>query len=186
MSEVLLGPASEALPRYGPAAQLRLEALDLTPCHAPAQHDFERERSQLLSGVGFRGVEWYIPYLYSQPATLLDYLPTNGLLLVDDGAELTATLSDLQAQAEQLARDLTNAGELPHGALRPYAAVDDLRLRLQARQPVLLGFGDLMGRPVAQGTDLAHAFLPAPHFGSKVRCGWKRPKPGARPVSARC
>ncbi|MBK7204290.1 transcription-repair coupling factor [Candidatus Amarolinea dominans] len=169
VSEVLLGPASEALPRYGPAAQLRLEALDLTPCHAPAQHDFERERSQLLSGVGFRGVEWYIPYLYSQPATLLDYLPTNGLLLVDDGAELTATLSDLQAQAEQLARDLTNAGELPHGALRPYAAVDDLRLRLQARQPVLLGFGDLMGRPVAQGTDLAHAFLPAPHFGSKVR-----------------
>ena len=169
VSEVLLGPASEALPRYGPAARTRLDALDLTPCHAPAQHDFERERDQLLSGAGFRGVEWYIPCLYSQPATLLDYLPTNGLILVDDAAELTATLSDLQAQAEQLALDLSHAGELPHGVPRPYAPVDDLRVRLQALHPVLLGFGDLMGRPVAQGDDLARAFLPAPHFGSKVR-----------------
>ncbi len=169
VSEALLGPASEALPRYGPASQARLEALDLTPCHAPAQHDFEQERAQLLSGVGFRGVEWYIASLYSQPATLLDYLPPNGLLLVDDAAELTATLSDLQAQAEQLALDLTNAGELPRGAPRPYATVDDLRQRLTALNPVLLGFGDLMGRPVAHEDDLARAFLPAPHFGSKVR-----------------
>ena len=169
VAEVLLGPASEALPRYGPSAQSRLGALDLSPCHAPAQNDFERERSQLLEGAGFRGVEWYIPYLYSQPATLLDYLPGNGLLLVDDGAELTATLSDLQAQAEQLAHDLTNAGELPRGALRPYAPVDALRTRLQAQRPVLFGFGDLMGRPVSQTSDVGRIFLPAPHFGSKVR-----------------
>ncbi len=169
VQEVLLGPASEALPRHGPVARAHLESLDLSRCHAPAQHDFETEMAQLLEGTGFRGVEWYLPYLYSQPATLLDYLPTPGLLLIDDGAELLATLADLQGQAEQLQRDVTAAGELPGGARRPYALQPDLRQRLSTLAPILLGYGDLMGRPGGQAEGLARSFLPAPHFGSRVR-----------------
>ncbi len=169
VQEALLGPAAEALPRLGPTAQPRLAGLDLTPCHAPAQHDFENEIGQLLEGTGFRGVEWYIPYLYSQPATLLDYLASPGLLLVDDGAELLATLADLQGQAEQLQRDVSAAGELPGGARRPYALQPDLRQQLSALNPILLGYGDLMGRPAPQATAVARSFLSAPHFGSRVR-----------------
>lgn len=169
VQEVLVGPASEALPRHGPAVRAHLEQLDFSVCHAPAQHDFETEIDQLVEGTGFRGVEWYLPYLYSQPATLLDYLPTPGLLLIDDGAELLATLADLQGQAEQLQRDVTAAGELPAGARRPYALQPDLRQRLSTLAPVLLGYGDLMGRPTSQAGALARSFLPAPHFGSRVR-----------------
>lgn len=169
VQEVLLGPASEALPRHGPAAGPHLENLDLSRCHAPAQHDYETEIAQLLESTGFRGVEWYIPYLYSQPATLLDYLPAPGLLLIDDGAELLATLADLQGQAEQLQRDVTAAGELPGGARRPYAMQPDLRQLLGTLNPILLGYGDLMGRPAGQAGALARSFLPAPHFGSRVR-----------------
>lgn len=169
VQEVLLGPASEALPRHGPTARTLLESLDLSLCHAPAQHDFEYEISQLLEGTGFRGMEWYIPYLYSQPATLLDYLPTPGTLLIDDGAEFLATLADLQGQAEQLQRDVTAAGELPGGAHRPYALQPNLRQQLDTLNPVLLGYGDLMGRPASQTGALARSFLPAPHFGSRVR-----------------
>ncbi len=169
VTEVLLGPASEALPRLGAMAQAQLQALDLTPCHAPAQNDYERERQQLLSGTGFRGVEWYISSLYSQPALLLDYLPANGLLLIDDAAELTATLAELEGQAERLAIDLTNAGELPRNVPRPYISVDELRQRLAKLDPVILGFGDLMGRAASQSSDIGRAFLPAPHFGGQMR-----------------
>ena len=90
-----------------------LQALDLSTCHPPARVEFEREIEQLAEGSGFRNLEWYIPYLYSQPASILDYLPGNGYLFLDDAAEIMATLADLTGQAEQVARDLAAAGDIP-------------------------------------------------------------------------
>ena len=80
-------------------------------CHPPARVEFEREIEALRNGSGFRNLEWYIPYLYSQPGTLADYLPAqNAWLIVEDAGELLASLADLEGQAEQLGRDLKAAG----------------------------------------------------------------------------
>ena len=75
IQETLVGPASEALPRLGERAGERLARLDLACCHPPARVEFEREIEALRNGSGFRNLEWYLPYLYSQPGTLADYLP---------------------------------------------------------------------------------------------------------------
>lgn len=169
IEEALIGPASEALPKRGPQALPRLESLDCSPCHPPARNDFEREREQLARGEGFRGIEWYLPYLYSQPATLLDYLPPTGLILVDDGADLAVTVSDLTGQAERLRYDLLAAGDLPEGALVPYLNWPELREQLEARPALILGYGELSGRPTPLVSTLAKAFLPGPRYGGQVR-----------------
>ncbi|MCU0502756.1 MAG: hypothetical protein MUC51_13515, partial [Anaerolineae bacterium] len=169
VEQAQIGPASEALPRLGERVHDRLHSLDLTPCHPPARIEYEREIEQLVQGSGFRNLEWWLPYLYSQPASLLDYLPASGLLLIDDAAELLAALADLGGQADQLLRDLTIAGDLPAGVLPPYFAMTTLRQAAVDRSPLLLGNSTMDGWAASVDSPLARAFLAGPRFGGQVR-----------------
>jgi transcription-repair coupling factor (superfamily II helicase) len=169
LAEVLVGPASEAMPRYGAGSQERLDALDRSTLHPPARHELEEQRRQLLEGTGFRGQEWYIPYLYSQPASLLDYLPPDALVVVDDGAELMVLATELEAQASQTQRDLITGGDLPANPLPPHFTWPEIKERLLARGPLLLGPGDLDGRLAPASAPLARHFAPGPRFGGQVK-----------------
>ncbi len=169
IEQAQVGPASEALPRLGERVRDRLAGLDLSPCHPPARIEYEREIEQLIEGSGFRNLEWWAPYLYSQPATLLDYLPPSGLLLIDDAAETMATLSDLAGQAEQLQRDLAGAGDLPAGVQPPYFAPAILRQAIAGRSPLLLGGMMLDGWAATVDSPLARAFVASQRFGGQVR-----------------
>lgn len=169
LREVLVGPASEAMPRYGAASQELLEALDRSSLHPPARFELDEQRRQLLDGTGFRGQEWYIPYLYSQPASLLDYLPPDALVLVDDGADLMVLAMELEAQAGQTQRDLITGGDLPTNPLAPHFVWQELKAPLLARGPLLLGYGDLEGRNAPAGSPLARHFMPGPRFGGQVK-----------------
>ncbi len=169
LREVLVGPASEAMPRYGAASQEQLDALDRSSLHPPARFELDEQRRQLLEGTGFRGQEWYIPYLYSQPASLLDYLPADALVLVDDGAELMVLATELEAQAGQTRRDLITGGDLPTNPLPPHFTWQELKEPLLARGPLLLGYGDLEGRSAPAGSPLARHFVPGPRFGGQVK-----------------
>jgi len=169
LAEALVGPASEAMPRYGASAQERLDALDKSPLHPPARHELDEQRRQLLEGAGFRGQEWYIPYLYSQPASLLDFLPADALVVVDDGAELMILATELEAQAGQTQRDLITGGDLPANPLPPHFTWQQLKEPLLARGPLLLGHGDLEGRAAPAGSPLARHFMPGPRFGGQVK-----------------
>jgi transcription-repair coupling factor (superfamily II helicase) len=180
-----IGPASEALPKLGERMAERLQGLDLTLCHPPARVEYDRELAQLLAGTGCRNLEWYIPYLYSQPACLLDYLAETwsapqggGWLLLDDAAEIIASLTDLESQAEQLAKDLTAAGDLPAGLGIPYFDVDTMRERFAPasdktageRHPILiLGTSTLSGWTSSAVTELETLFTAGPRFGGQVR-----------------
>ncbi|HEY63637.1 MAG TPA: transcription-repair coupling factor [Caldilineae bacterium] len=166
---VLIGPATEALPRFGSKARDRLSELDLEPCHPPARMEYEKEIDQLLAGTGFRGIEWYLPYLYSQPASILHHLPGDALLILDDAAEIASTVADLEGQAEQLREDLFRTGELPANVRRPYFRWEELLPLIEERSPLVLGYGGLDGRPVARSSPLARAFAPGPRYGGRVR-----------------
>ena len=78
VSSFTLVPASEALPKHGPLAARRAAQLDLLACHESAAADFEGDLEALEEGQHCKGIEFYIPYLYSQPGNLIDFLPTQG------------------------------------------------------------------------------------------------------------
>jgi transcription-repair coupling factor (superfamily II helicase) len=169
ISQAQIGPASEALPKLGERVAERLRGLDLAPCHPPARVEYEREIAALLIGSGFRNLEWWLPYLYSQPAHLLDYLPASGLLLVDDAAELFAAMGDLEGQAGQLLHDLNIAGDLPAAVASPYVTTAALRQAITAAKPLLLGATTLDGWPASVETHLARTFAAGQRFGGQVR-----------------
>ena len=124
-----------------------------------------------MSGSGFRNLEWYIPYLYSQPGCLIDYLPAaaNPWLIVEDAGELMAALSDLEGQAEQLARDLHAAGDVPAVLARPYLAAEVLRERLRPTRPCSWATAHSAGSRHKQTDPLADAFSAGPRYGGQMR-----------------
>jgi transcription-repair coupling factor (superfamily II helicase) len=85
-------------------------------------------------------LEFYVPYLYPRSGVLMDYLPSEGLLLVDDWVELEATIEELEAQAIKLREDLAEAGDLPRGLNVPYFTWQQLEPVLMSRRTLVLGY----------------------------------------------
>ena len=123
----------------------------------------------LHNGESFRGIEWYLPYFYDAPASLLDYMPDGSVLIIDDGADLVQTLQELEEQAINLRVELERSGELPSGFGTSFFSAEELKQALTDRQPLVLGYGQLDGTTSNETTDLARSFAPGPRFGGKTK-----------------
>ncbi len=163
VSSFTLVPASEALPQHGPLAAQRAAQLDPSACHESAAAEFEANLEALREGQHFKGLEFYIPHLYSQPGNLIDFLPTEGLLVVDDLTELEAAMADLEASALELQKTLLEAGELPNGLPIPYFTWDELQDALLDRHPLVLGYDGGEEQPLSQ------LFTPGPRYGGRLK-----------------
>ncbi|MBK8046852.1 MAG: hypothetical protein IPK16_06830 [Anaerolineales bacterium] len=191
VDSVEIGPGSEVLSKYGPMIleRLRVHGEHLmapenfaageaggqdSPLHDPhlllaLREELRNEVEKLHASHSFHGIEWYMPYAYEPASTLLDHLPPEATVVVDDGLDLTATLQELELQAESLRIELERTGELPRNFGRSFVAPDDLRSRLLQRKPLLLGLGDLAGKATSVNTPLARTFAPGPRFGGKTK-----------------
>ena len=170
LDAIQLIPAREALPKFGPAAAERFEQLDRSACHSAARNEYERDLDLLRQSAVFHHLEFYIPYLYAQPASLLDYLPDDGLLIIDDWAQLTAKALELDAQALDLRRDMTDAGELPPGAVSSHFSWEAETNGMAAilERAVALVLGD--APPFAPQADrFREIFGAAPRYGGQLK-----------------
>ncbi len=196
VNSVEIGPGGEALSKYGPAILTRL-GIQGTTLNAPEnlsggadasplqdsnlilaiREELRLEVERLSQGQSFHGIEWYLPYVYDKPASLLDYAldetrdgaQGGATLVIDDAAELMATVADLEAQAESQREELERGGELPRHFAPNYFGVEELRQHLLDAAPLLLGFGDLYGKSAAANTELARSFVPGPRYGGKTK-----------------
>jgi transcription-repair coupling factor (superfamily II helicase) len=112
-------PAREA---FLGGAQLTdgIDHLDLTSCHPEAAREFEEDLDALRAGDILDNSEFYLPYLYEEAGTLLDYLDSTALVVLEDPLGLEATVSNLQIQNVGLRHDLIQKGELPKGVQPPH------------------------------------------------------------------
>ncbi len=192
VDSVEIGPGSEVLSKYGPTILERLNVrgerlmapeniapagVDAQPdsplhdarLHLTLREDLRLEVEHLHDSQSFHGIEWYLPYCYAQPASLLDHISADGLILIDEPLDLFATLHELDLQAEGLRIELERSGELPRNFQRSYFTQQELRQALAARLPAILGYGDLAGKSAGANTPLARCFAPAPRFGGKSK-----------------
>ena len=132
-------PAHEVLTRIAPSAADEVRGIDFSPCHPVAQTGFEQDVVRLSSAESFRGIEFYLPFFYLEPASPLDYLPSDGLLVVEDSAELVAVLGDVEQQAIELEEDLQRQGELPAAWPRSYFTRTELITAVRHRPHLALG-----------------------------------------------
>lgn len=97
----IIGPAREALPARGPEAVKDLELLDSKILHHDAEERWQHDLELLRKRRSFEDIAFYLPYLHSQ-ATVLDYLPRNGLLIIDNPANVQHYILDLDLQVQDL------------------------------------------------------------------------------------
>ena len=158
-------PAREALPDLGPMAVRRLAGVDDSPMHPPARAEYRADLVALEERRPFKGIEFYIPYLYSHPGMLLDYC-RDGLLIVDDLEGFRDALLALEEQARELHRSLLESGEIPANLRRPYLTWDELAPAVERCRPLLLGYGSDVEDEAGFGMSL---FAPGPRYGGQLR-----------------
>ncbi|MDW8068023.1 MAG: transcription-repair coupling factor [Anaerolineae bacterium] len=166
LEEVTVVPAREALPRHGPRIVAQAESLQnwLSASHPPEiAEELAAHREALAAGVPFPGLEFYLPLFYTHPATLLDYLPPDGILAVDEPAECWDAWAELEEEAVGLRRTAEEEGLLPPDYPIPYLTWDDWQERLTDRPHLVLGHGE----EEVTG-DLAACFHPAPRYGGNL------------------
>jgi transcription-repair coupling factor (superfamily II helicase) len=171
-AEFTVIPAAEALPRFGPNAAERLAALEVSNLHAPAAAEYRSDCESLSTASWFKGIEFYLPYLYSHQASLLDHLPLDALLVLDDLVDLEGTVEDLEAQAVSLRRDLIAAGEISPDFTLPYHTWDKLRDQMADHPPLVLGYDEWSktSDDEAAGPDsLRDAFRPGPRYAGQLK-----------------
>jgi transcription-repair coupling factor (superfamily II helicase) len=155
-------PASEALPGRGPEVVKAVQSWDLSTCHPIAASTFKQDQEALAEGQRFKSIEFYLQYFYANPASLVNHLPENGWLVVENWAEIQATAQSLEFQAEDVRGDLEARRELPPNVARPYFSWNDLRDQMQSRRRLLLDYA-------SPGDSLRLPFVPGPRYGGQLR-----------------
>ena len=139
LEQVPITPATELLPKNGPLAAEKIKTWDTSHLPDDLEAQFEKDRKGLIGGVPFRGIEFYLPLLHSDAAALLDYLPRNAVIVLDDGDEITDMWSELEEQAIDLRRSAEEDGTLPPNFPLPYLTWDEWREKMAGRSIISLG-----------------------------------------------
>lgn len=130
-------PAREML--LPPKDQLEriLTDLDLSHCSNQARDLMYEDIDLLLNGQWRDGLQYYASILNNY--TLLDYLPQQALIVLDNPDSITNELEDLDSQANGLRQGQIERGELPRNFPIPYFGWPEIEEKLlQYKQQILL------------------------------------------------
>jgi len=167
---VFIGPAREALPQRGPAAAAALEALDAIGLDNDARARWQRDLEALQAGQSFDDIAFYLPYLHA-PASLLDYLPANGIVVLEESDRVFRAAEEGATQGDEVRDRLERDGEIPPG-LRP-ALLTWPELAPQLEQRAELRFAGLLedeaGGRDARDAAFAADLVAANSYGGRVR-----------------
>lgn len=165
VDQVFVPPAREALPVHTPALADHLH--DWFENLPPASEDVispQEDLKALATGTGFPYIEYYLPYLYRVPVSLLDYAAQDALIVIEDWDELAATITDIETSAVETRAEREADGYLPPNYPRPYLGWNDLHDALDDRYTVHLG-----GSPVDQAQTLRSIFGAESRFGGQLK-----------------
>ena len=113
-------------------------------------------------GSAFTYLEHYLPYVYPNPVSLLDYAPDDALIVVEDWDELEDTVTNLSEQAEQTRAEHVNAQQLAPDHPQPYLDWTALQESLAERNVLRLGLSE-------SDINLSETFTPGGRFGGQLR-----------------
>ena len=149
--EILLAPEriAAAEPAIRAALEAQLQVVSHEPIRLPGEDGnpedllspaerlsakISNELELLGQGAYFNGVEYYLPYLHPEGATLLDYLPSDAAVILDEPDHIAHAFHRFQEGLAQLETSRLNRGALLPAAHPLYLPLAD-GLRQLARLP---------------------------------------------------
>jgi len=141
IASCVIGPAREALPLRGPQAAQELAQLHSSMLHHDAEERWNRDLEELRHQRSFDDITFYLPYLHAQ-ASVLDYLPSSGLVILNNPEGIQNHIAELDAQAKEMKERFERDRENPPHLRDANITWNDLEPRLQQRRQ--LRFADIL------------------------------------------
>ncbi len=113
--------------------------------------------------------EFDLPVLHASPASLLEYLPRNALVVIDNLLALEDLILEIEEQAVSLRRDSIQEGTLPADFPVPYLSWSELQDSLTRHQVLELGMGAITDALDEETHSPGELFLPGPRFGGRLK-----------------
>jgi len=143
VASVTVGPATELpapLMKAKPEMESIVNGLDLTGCTAEVVVQLRRELGMLLDRQQPPYQAFYAPLFNTD--CILDYLPPQALLVLDEPVRIKQAVAELDCEAEQLRAEKLERGELPGNMPRPYFTWEAVEPKIGDKRPVrLTSFG---------------------------------------------
>jgi transcription-repair coupling factor (superfamily II helicase) len=113
--------------------------------------------------------EFHIPLLHSSPSSLLDYLPPQGLVLIDDLQTVREMVQEVEEQAVGLRKDYIKDKQLPENFPLPYLTWGEIEDTLAGKQFIDLGQSVEMEPKLTGTLDISSQFLPGMRFAGQLK-----------------
>lgn len=122
-------------------------------------HSLQRDYEAMLNGHSFPYLEHYLPYIYENPVSVLDYAAADSLLVIDDVHDFQQAILNLEADADINRENNIKTGQLPDDFPRPYLTWSTLAEDLQRKTTL----------NVANSAAGERLFSPSERFGGQLR-----------------
>jgi transcription-repair coupling factor (superfamily II helicase) len=134
IESLAIGPATELLaPLTSTKAELEeiANSIKLANCTAEAQRQFEQELNMLIDKQELSNLQFYAPLFNTD--SLLDFLPQDCLLVLDELSNIEQAIEELDDKASQLRAEKIERQELPINFPQPYFSWQELEPKLKQK-----------------------------------------------------
>jgi transcription-repair coupling factor (superfamily II helicase) len=166
LDTISIPPAREALPGLAPKLGERLQPWFATlNSTGNAQTSAQEDAAGLQGGTAFPYLEHYMPFLYEQPYTLLDYAPDNALFILEDEDELRAAIQDIENRATKTREEMLAQKSIAPDHPPPHVGWEYLETGFAQRLTVSLG----MGQEAEDGLSFRGLLAPEARFAGQLK-----------------
>ena len=164
------GDEIDTLRQFDPATQRTIGTIDRLAI-SPAREFLTPEPNRLAEmNIDLTNLsEFHIPLLHPTPASLLDYLPPQGLVLMDDQQAVRDSVQEVEEQAVGLRKDYIKDSELPVDFPIPYLTWGEIEDTLADKHKIDLGQSLEEESLLAGSLNIADSFLPGVRFAGQLK-----------------
>lgn len=120
-------------------AHTRLREIDAATLRDEVRDDWERQLAVIESGGMPTAPDLFAGYITAPTDTLLAYLPSDSIIVLDQPASIDLAASQWEGQAVELEASLIRNGEMPAEILQPTTPWADVRDRIATHPQLQLG-----------------------------------------------
>jgi transcription-repair coupling factor (superfamily II helicase) len=156
------GDDIDTLRQFNPATQrseAKLEKANIYPA-AEAMPLYAERLDPIPESVN----ENHIAALYDYPSSLMDYLPSNAIIMLDGQEFIESAVNDIEEESTKRFNQLVQEGKLTQDTPVPFLTWSEIEDGFGKRQVVELGHTNAI-----EGATLSAAFDPGPRFAGRLK-----------------
>jgi transcription-repair coupling factor (superfamily II helicase) len=164
------GDEIDTLRLFDPASQRTISTIDrlaISPAREFISPDAETLQKLKIDISNLS--EFHTPLLHQTPASLIDYMPHKGLILIDDLQAVRDCVLEVEEQAVSLRKDYIMDGELPEDFPVPYLTWGEIEDTLAGKYAIDLGQAMDHENIPTGSMNISDSFLPGVRFAGQLK-----------------